>query len=301
MSDERGAWAGNGGGGWGDVDEEPYDSGGGGGSDVSKLFFWLRPEETRRLLFLDGAPFCFHMHELYTLTRNAGDWCVCLEKNRIAEECPICTARKRLRGDSGKRLFPPYVGVFTVIDMGKVVMDGGKDVELEGFTTDSGAVIQFNRRLYVAKRGSQQKPGTLKQLQRLAQRRGGELTGTVWDVYRSGKKVARVGDDFQFIEAVHPDEWEKYLLDLGAGQQFLKLDPCDYTEKFIPETRDALARIAGVGGGEKDQGGLPGTGGGSGPRSEGAGYGGSEGSSGGGHDERNPPPPTDGDESDVPF
>jgi len=50
MGGERGSWAGGGAGGWQDVDDEPYDSGGGGGSDVSKLFFWLRPEETRRLL-----------------------------------------------------------------------------------------------------------------------------------------------------------------------------------------------------------------------------------------------------------
>lgn len=298
MGNERGSWAGGGGGGWGDVDDEPYDSGGS-GSDVSKLFFWLRPEETRRLLFLDGSPFCFHMHELYTLTRNAGDFCICLEKNRIAEECPICTGRKALRGDAGKRLFPTYVGVFTVIDMGKVVLNG-KDVELEGFTTRDGNVIQFNRRLYVAKRGSQQKPGTLKQLQRLAQRRGGELTGTVWDVYRSGKKVARVGDDFQFVEAVHPDDWQKYLLDLGADEKYLKLDPFDYTEKFVPDSFEALSRVVGAGGRNADQGGLPGTGGGSGPRSEGAGYGEPPGSDGGDFDERNPPPHT-GDESDVPF
>ena len=298
MGGERGSWAGGGGGGWDDVDNEPYDAGSS-SSNVSKRFFWVRPEETRRVLFLDGAPFCFHMHELYSLTRNVGDFCVCLEKNKIADECPICTARKTLRGDSGKRLFPSYVGVFTVIDMGKVVRNGN-EVELEGFETRDGNVIQFNRRLYVAKRGSQQRPGTLKQLQRLAQRHGGELTGRVWDVYRSGKKVARVGDDFQFVEAVHPNEWESYLVNLGADKQYLKLDPFDYEETFTPDSYDVLARLVGAGNRSGGQDGLPWTDEGrrTGPRSEGAGYGG-----GGGereYDERNPPPTTS-DDSDIPF
>lgn len=86
------------------------------------------------------------------------------------EPCPIC--------EGGSQ--PSFVGALTVIDHSTYE---GKD----------GKVYKDQVRLFVPKRG------TIKQLQKLAEKRGG-LRGCRFDVSRTGDKEPAVGNVFDFTE-----------------------------------------------------------------------------------------------------
>ena len=195
--------------------------------------FWMPAGVTKRVMFLDSEPFCFYEHGLWAITKNA-DKAVCLKKNGIEDRCPLCEAE----------LWPSYTGYFSVIDMGDVKEVDG-EVVLEGWTSNKGITYQFGRKLLGAKRGSQDKPGTLRMLQRKAMKVGGDLTGCVFDVYRTGAKSASVGDEWEFVQKVEPDDIKGYLLELGAKAEYLETDVVNYAEAFIPSTIEDLGRIVG--------------------------------------------------------
>lgn len=193
--------------------------------------FWMPAEVTKRIMFLDEDPACLFEHNLWSITKTQRKE-VCLKKNNFGPECPICDAE----------LWPSFTGFFSVIDMGDVTPDG-----LKGFVNDKGINYQFIRKLYGAKRGGRDKPGVLTKIKRLADKKGG-LTGTVWDVYRSGSKVESVGDEFEFVEKVSKRSWKKYLTDAGANPELLELEPFDYDAVFQPSTVEELrALIPGAG------------------------------------------------------
>ena len=213
--------------------------------------FWMPAGSTKRIMFLDSEPFCFFEHNLYAITGEGKDKAVCLKKNGIDDRgCPLCD----------KEHWPSYIGYFSVIDMGDVSYDDEGAV-LKGWTSSKGVTYQFGRSLYGAKRGGRDKPGVLPKLNRLASKRGGTLAGTVWDVHRSGGKVESVGDEFEFIERVEPERWKDYLLDLGAAEDLLEIQPIDYGSVIVPKPYEDLQRL--VGGGRPS---------GEGSRSEGADY-----------------------------
>ena len=200
--------------------------------------FWMPAEATKRILFLDADPFCFYEHSLWAITKSSKDKEVCLKRNGISDTCPLCDAE----------LWPSFTGYFTIIDMGDVTYEQGGNVSLDGWTNDKGVTYQFGRKLYGAKRGGRDKPGILKKLHRLAAKRGG-LQGTVWDVYRSGSKVASIGDEFEFVTKLEEGEYLDYLIDFGADPDKLNLEPVNYAEHFEPKSAAELQRI--VGGGSK--------------------------------------------------
>ena len=246
--------------GWDDIDNTEYSE------DENKQWgprrFWMPAEATKRVLFLDGDPFCFHEHEMWNLNKSR-DRHVCLDRNKIDPKgCPLCMAD----------LYPTFIGYFTIINMGDVLQDEKGRLKLQGWHSEkTNRTYQFQKELYGAKRGSKKKPGTLKQLQRLAQKRGGNLSGTVWDIYRSGSGASNVGDEFDFIEKIAEQDWEAYLVGEGAEQEQLQkagLVPFDYTEEFKPKTYDELQTIVS---GVPSKPNYDSTG--SGARSEGAGYG----------------------------
>jgi hypothetical protein len=236
-SDDRPAWAKSG---WDDADDYTSDDTGHGLSFTR--FFSVDPGRTKRILFLDDIGFAFYEHDTYNLTRR-GDRVVCLRKNSLDERgCPYCEAD----------LWAYFIGYASVIDMGYVEIDG-EDVTLEGTVSkkDDNVIYQFDRKLYGAKRGSQEKPGMLPKLKRLAQKHGGSLVGTVWDCYRSGKKASKIGDEMEFVEKVAPADFEAYLLEIGAKKDKLKdnLVPFKYMDEFKPLTFEEMQRtVSGNGG-----------------------------------------------------
>lgn len=198
--------------------------------------FWMPPGATKRIMFLDAEPFCLFEHSLFEITRDAKERAICLERNSLdSRGCPLCR----------KKLFPSFVGYFSVIDMGDVEFDGGK-VKLSGWTSPKGIHYQFQRKLFGAKRGSAGKPGILPKLHRIAQKKlRGDLTGAVFDVTRDGAKSESIGNDFEFIESISKKDIREYLIRAGANAEGLVVDPFEYKEVFVPKSYESLARLCG--------------------------------------------------------
>lgn len=230
---------GSGSNGW-DIDLPGGDTGGSsGGKDYGPRKFWMPAGATKRVMFLDGSPFALWEHSLYAVNKSK-DNAVCLKKNGLDNGggCPLCEAE----------LWPSFIGYFSVIDCGDVTRKADGSVKLTGFTGKTGKLYQFQKSLLGAKRGGQDKPGVLKKLQRLAGKHGNDLTGTVWDIYRSGAKVESVGDEWEFVEKVKPADYAAYLASLGA-QGEVDLKPFDYLSIFKPPAVEDLRRLVGDKGG----------------------------------------------------
>ena len=235
--------------GWGDVDNWEQSESKASDFASKPRSFWVPAEATKRVMFLDGSPFCFFEHNLWALTKSMEDKEICLKKSGIESSCPLCD----YESPNGQKLWPSFVGYFSVVDMGDVTYGAGGEVTLEGWTSQKGVTYQFGTKLLGAKRGGKEKPGMLKKLQRLAQKYGGDLTGTVWDVYRSGKKTESIGDEWEFVEKVDPSEWETYMLNLGADHNQLSLKPLNYGEIFTPSSIEDLNRLVGNNGAPSDE------------------------------------------------
>lgn len=208
-------------------------------ADIAWSFF-VEPDTTKRIMFLDSAPFMFYEHSGFLI--GSKEKFVCLEKNSIDKRgCPLCDHRVT-RGGKEQNMYASFIGYFSVIDMGTVV-NGANGEELVGWESNRGKVYQFNRKVLGAKRGSNDKPGILKQIHRLANKRGGDLAGTVWDVYRGGKKDAACGNEWEFVKRVDRDNWDKYLVSCGANAEELILNPVDYDKQFQPKTYEELQDI----------------------------------------------------------
>jgi len=98
-----------------------------------------------------------------------------------------------------------------------------------------------------------------------AEKRGDDFTGTIWDTSRAGGKTEAVGDNWTYIDRIRQEDYERYLVDLGADPQYLKLDPCDFGEEIQALSEAELDIMVG----KSPQGGN-----GQGARTEGAGWGG---------------------------
>lgn len=112
----------------------------------------------------------YHEHNMQ-LNGSWNNWFVCVAETEI---CPICEG-------GGK---PHLVGAFTVIDH-------------PAWKDSDGKTHSNERRMFVAKRE------TLKQLQKIATKRGG-LAGCTFDTARTGDKSASVGNMFDFVEKRSP-------------------------------------------------------------------------------------------------
>jgi len=171
--------------GWGDVNEEgsksPFESKG-------PRRFWLPPEKSARLLFLDDDPTGAWEHG-FNMNGKWGHHEFCLTKNKLGERCPIC--------DSGDKMWPYFIGFFTVINL------------TPWFTKKDNKEICLTREVFGARMGSKEKPGILKKIERMKASEG-RLKGCIYEAYRSGKKTESVGDEFKLVEKIDISEIEKY-------------------------------------------------------------------------------------------
>lgn len=243
--------------GWGDPNEyDEYDNSsggndGGGGISTNERLYRFRfsiptpmgtdkkpnlvpgAPATKRVLFLDGSPFKVYEHGLWRY-KNAYDvfqafTAICLEKNGLSRKpCLLC---------SGKKDYASLIGFFPIIDMGQVEYRNGKVfLHHEYWVNSEGEHIErsFQRVLLGARRGSVDNPGILKTLQleleKIRQQHGIEdLTGTIWDTTRKGKKDDSVGSEWRFIDRLLPEDFERYLVSWGADPGDLNLDIPVYT------------------------------------------------------------------------
>lgn len=159
----------------------------------SNLHFFMKPKETVRGMFVDDDPISFWEHQ-FRLNGKWGGREPCHKKNRALAQnsgggCPVC--------DSGDKMWPSFVGNHTFIVM--TPFFGSKD----------NREFNFQRKIYGAKMGSEEKPGILKKLERLKTTHG-RLRGLIFDIYRSGSKTESVGDEFTLVEKIEPANIESY-------------------------------------------------------------------------------------------
>lgn len=171
---------------------------------------WMPKGEETQLTFLDGSldddgileAMVFYEHQVF-MNGNWRNWFVCTQDQ---EPCPICEG-----GDN-----PSLVGVFTVIDHKEF--------------TYNDKTYKNQKRLFVAKNQ------TLKQLQKIAAKRGG-LAGCTFDVSRTGDKSAGVGDMFDFTEKRSMAQLKKAYPDVTDWA------PANYEEEIVYKDADELRTI----------------------------------------------------------
>lgn len=168
------------------------------------LRFWLPKDKSNEITFLDGdlkdgmldIPF-YYEHQV-NMNGSWNNHFICTQDE---EPCPVCEG-----GHS-----PSYVGVFTIIDHSEYV------------SKKDGKTYSNQIRLLVAKRDS------IKQLQKLAEKRGG-LRGCKFDVSRTGDKSPAIGNMFDFTEKLTHDQLVKLYKEKAAPLNYEEL----LTNMYMP-------------------------------------------------------------------
>jgi len=190
---------------------------------------------TKRVLFLKGVPYTMFEHSYWKMhgafeLMNAYTG-ACLKKNKGIEgwdpnmDCPMCAK-------NGGDRYPYFIGFFPIIDMGQVeYASDGLKLHHDFWVNKDGQRFErpFQKQLLGAKYGSNDKPGVLKtlkfEMEQLKREHGwNDLTGTVWDTTRMGKKSPSVGDSWRFVKRLDPSEFEDYLVSFGANRDELNIE-----------------------------------------------------------------------------
>lgn len=191
--------------------------------------FWMPEGADRRITFLDGeldSDGMLDINMLYEhgirLNGNIENF-VCTADIDQTQPCPICE-----KGEHNS-----FVGVMTIIDHTEHTIKKGPK---------AGQVVKNTKKLFVAKQA------TLKQLTKLAQKRGG-LAGCTFDVSRTGDREPGVGNQFDFHEKF--DSYEEMAE--AFGMKIEDLQPANYEEELRYRTPDELIEL-GVGKGASKSG-----------------------------------------------
>lgn len=184
--------------------------------------FWMPDGEDRQITFLDGELDDEGMLDIYMFYEHSvrvnGNWenFVCTADVDETQPCPIC--------EKGDR--PSFVGVMTVVDHTEHVIKKGPN---------AGKKVANQRKLFVAKQG------TIRQLTKLAAKRGG-LAGCTFDVSRTGDKEPSVGNQFDFVHKF--DSYEEIAEHFGLKLE--EVQPANYAEEIRYRTPEELVEL-GVG------------------------------------------------------
>jgi len=169
--------------------------------------FWMPKDTETKITFLDGKldddgmlDIPTYLEHQLNLDGSWQNWFACTSET---EPCPIC------EGDDN----PSLVGILTVID----------HTEWED---RKGNKHKDEKKLFVCKRP------TIKQLQKIATKRGG-LKGITFEVSRVGEKAASVGDMFDFDK-----KWSTAML----LKKFKDNKPFNYEEVLNYQTADELRK-----------------------------------------------------------
>lgn len=182
--------------------------------------FWLKPDTSKIVVFLDTAGFFFREHTLY---RN-GKWntfITCLNDiPEIKEECPV-----DLLPDNA----PSYVGAFTIIDIGT-------------YKTKKGEDLINPKQLLMCK--SMARGKIMKRKERL----DGDLTYCKFELSRIGTKDVSTGSDFEYVERLTREQVLALVPPKTKDpEEYIK--PVNYLEAFAPMTVPAINRLLTMSGG----------------------------------------------------
>jgi hypothetical protein len=174
--------------------------------------FWLKPETSTRIIFLDDDPLRFFEHQVCLPDKTGKmswmNWATCPGE----ETCPLCKIGDR----------PTYVGVWAIVDRTQ-------------YKDRKGQVHKDELRLFVAKPKVMGKLSRRSETLRTTKGRKEGLAGLVFDVARGDEKTASTGDDFELVGKAKAEA----LVDAKG----VPLKVPDYMELFKPNLR-LLARYA---------------------------------------------------------
>lgn len=143
--------------------------------------FWMKPDTSKKIIFLDDEPFCIWEHALQINGSWIGNDFTCRKGMQDDARCPFCNSNSRRT----------YVGFLTILDV-------------DGWTNDKGKKFRNIRRLFPMKMK------TLKQFKKLKERKK-SIVGCMYEMTRSSSDAAVVGDMFDFLDKVDPFEDEQYF------------------------------------------------------------------------------------------
>lgn len=249
----------------------PKDMGGGSGK-LAQFYFGNDRSVKRRIMFLDGEngmPFGFWLHEHFIRSTDKRVEEVCLLRNNLGDRCPLCDHKsiskdKKTGEEKETTWYPSYVGCYTLLEMGMVIMEGGRSriVPTERVYKGKTYRDQWRRKLLLLKRGGEKRPGALMKITNLVGREFGEevpnFKGVVCDVVRNpGDQTDRVGDDWKIVTyqdaplRVAPEKWVSYLQkicgmtdeELKNVEKYKHLEPIDHRAHWKEKTVAELERI----------------------------------------------------------
>lgn len=158
---------------------------------------WIPQGETHRFMFLDTDPQTCWEHK-FKWDGSWANWEPCIFRNKLEDwekGCPMC--RLREKNEDAPMQWASYTGFYTVMQM------------TPWFTDKTQSEMNYRRQIYACLRGSDENPGTFRELEKLAQKHG-RLTGLVFDIERRAKKDEACGTRFELVEKVEPKEVKAY-------------------------------------------------------------------------------------------
>lgn len=192
--------------------EEAAHKSGGGGGDYSSFRFFLKPNDTAVIAFCDGdnseaEPIGhYREHSFSRRDTRAPGFATC--SKGTGEDCPLCKA--------GLRAYDAWP--FTIVQISPTWTD--KEDKEHG----------NQKKLMVVKKEM------MKRVLRLIEKKDG-LTGSIWEVHRSGKKSYTVGDSWDFEKKIDGGrEGLAKHLKIEEGN----VEPLDYMELLKPKTLEEL-------------------------------------------------------------
>jgi|WetSurMetagenome_2_1015567.scaffolds.fasta_scaffold103231_2 hypothetical protein len=178
--------------------------------------FWLDYDKSAKIVFLDTPDFFVHEHNL-KIGGKYFNYATCL---REIDTCPPCD-----EGDN-----PSYIVAGTIIN-------------LTPWTDKEGKEHKNEKQLFVAKGRARQR------LMKQIERRGGELTGCVYEMSRGNSTTeCSTGEDFEYIKTVKKlsDLLKAAPVDKKGQPDPTFIEPFNYAEIFAPKTSAELRAMLGL-------------------------------------------------------
>lgn len=140
--------------------------------------FWLIPQASRELVFVDDIPFCFNKHQWRGQSKRP-EFATCISVQ--GKECAPCSKSNKAE----------FTGHLTVVDC-------------TGYTDSKGKVHKFELVEFCPKQKVMNKLKVKKE-------KKGTFAGMMWNVTRGDEHSPNTGDDFDFVREVKMEELYKLV------------------------------------------------------------------------------------------